>query len=39
MSLWEFGAAVGGFAKFHGHKSDKLDDEAAADLAEFLLET
>lgn len=28
MSLWQFAAAVGGFAKFHGAKEGLMPEEA-----------
>ncbi|MEI9964378.1 MAG: hypothetical protein WDM92_06400 [Caulobacteraceae bacterium] len=37
MSLWQFQAAIGGFAAFHGAGSDRLNEEDAAWLGELVL--
>jgi hypothetical protein len=38
MSLWEFAAALGGFAEFHGVKKQSAEEISDARLAELGIE-
>ena len=38
MSIWEFNAALDGFAEFHGGKNRVANEMADADLADLGIE-